>query len=83
MKHFSTSDHNVNLADILVTAQSEPVILRQESEDVAVVLSMKEYEDYRRSKVADFQAFCDEVGKKAESRGLTEEKLSDILSEDE
>ena len=81
MKHVST-DHHVNLADILVTAQSEPVILRQESEDVAVVLSMKEYEDYRRAKVADFQQFCDAVGGKAESRGLTEEKLNNILSED-
>ncbi len=43
----------------------------------------KENKDERLSKIADFQEFCDAVGKKAESQGMTEEKLNDILSEDE
>ncbi len=43
--------------------------------------SMKESKDERLAKIADFQKFCDEVGKKAESRGLTSERLKDILSE--
>ncbi len=41
--------------------------------------SMKEYEKIRKNQIKDFQDFCDEVGKKAQEKGLTEENLLQIL----
>jgi hypothetical protein len=51
--------------------------------DQAVVISPQEYAHLRGLAVADFQAFCDRVGRTAVERGLTERKLASLLRTDD
>jgi len=82
MRYVSASDAKQRLAAVLDAAQREPVVIRRQRRDVAVVLSAEEYDRLRGINVAEFQAFCDRVAGKAAARGLTERKLSLLLSGD-
>ena len=67
---------------VLDEAQREPVMIQKHNRSAAVILSIAEYERLRGLNVAEFEAFCDGVSEQAQSRGLTEEKLNDLLTED-
>ena len=82
MQYVSASDAKQRLAAILDTAQREPVMIRRQKRDVAVVLSVQEYERVCALNREEFQRFCDRVGKNAADRGLTEKKLTDILADE-
>jgi len=82
MRYVSASDAKQRLAAVLDAAQREPVVIRRQRRDVAVVLSAEEYDRLRGINVAEFQAFCDRVAGKAVARGLTKRKLSLLLSGD-
>jgi prevent-host-death family protein len=82
MQYLSSSSIFNNLSTILEIVKQEPVIISQEQEEVAIVLSMKEYQKILSNNIRDFQYFCDQVGQKAQEKGLTEEKLFDILTND-
>jgi hypothetical protein len=43
------------------------------------VLSPDDYRRLVRLNIDEFQRFCDQVGKNAESAGLTQEKLDQLL----
>jgi antitoxin Phd len=64
---------------LLADAQSGPITIRRHARDVAVVISPQDYVRLGLA-VADFQAFCDRVGRSATERGLTELKLRALLS---
>jgi PHD/YefM family antitoxin component YafN of YafNO toxin-antitoxin module len=70
------------LAALLDAAQREPIIIRRQKRDVAVVLSPQEYDRLRAANIADFQRFCDRISDRAAERGLTEEKLNELLADD-
>ena len=82
MKYVSASDAKQKLAAILDAAQREPVMIRRQKRDVAVLLSAREYERLRALNCEEFERFCDQVGKQAAARGLTEKKLTRILAHD-
>jgi prevent-host-death family protein len=82
MRHVSATEAKQALAAVLDAAQREPVIIRRQQRDVAVVLSMHEYERLTALNVEEFQRFCDRIGEQAKARGLTEEKLTEILASD-
>jgi antitoxin Phd len=69
-----------NLLSFLDSIQNEPIAIVQSERQIAVILSIQEYERLINSNVADFQQFCDQVGQQAEAKGLTEEKLQEILN---
>ena len=81
MKYVSATEAKQRLAAILDAAQSEPVMIRRQNREVAVMLSPKEYDRLRGLNIAEFEQFCDRIGKEAASRGLTEEKLAEIIEE--
>lgn len=62
-----------NRRRVLDAAQREPVIIRRQNRDVAVLLSPQDYERLRALNAMDFQQFCDRVAEKAAARGMTEE----------
>jgi prevent-host-death family protein len=82
MRHVSATEAKQALAAVLDAAQREPVIIRRQQRDVAVVLSMHEYERLTALNIEEFQRFCDRLGEQAKARGLTEEKLAEILASD-
>ena len=83
MQYVSASDAKQRLAAILDTAQREPVMIRRQKRDVAVVLSAQEYKRVCALNREEFQRFCDRVGEGAKKRGLTEKKLAEILADAE
>ena len=82
MRYVSATDAKQRLAALLDAAQREPVVIRRHERDVAVILSAEEYDRLRALNADEFQRFCDRVAERAAARGLTEEKLAEILADD-
>ena len=66
---------------LLHVGKREPVFIREENRDVAVMISPEEYERLRRIKVDRFNAICDQIATEAKARGMTEELLAEILAD--
>lgn len=81
MRSVSATEAKQKFAELLDTAQREPVVIRRHDRDIAVVISAREYEQIRAANVAEFQHFCDDVAQKATERGMTPEILEEILSD--
>lgn len=79
MKTVSANDPTQSLARALEAARREPVVIQQDRRDVAVLMSIDEYEKLTRARIQDFQQYCDRVAEKAAARGLTEAKLAELL----
>lgn len=77
----SASDAKQGLASVLETAAREPVMIQRQKRDIAVVMSVQEYQRLVHLNVAEFQRFCDQVGSSAQRNGMTEEKLAELLSD--
>ncbi|GFE68431.1 type II toxin-antitoxin system Phd/YefM family antitoxin [Chroococcus sp. FPU101] len=81
MKNVSEDLLKENLLSFLDSIQDEPIAIVQSNQKIAVILSIQEYERLVNANVADFQQFCDQVEQQAEAKGLTEEKLQEILAD--
>jgi prevent-host-death family protein len=82
MRYVSATEAKQALAAVLDAAQREPVVIRRQQREVAVILSMQEYERLTALNIEEFQRFCDVIGEQAKKRGLTEEKLTELLASD-
>jgi prevent-host-death family protein len=82
MRYVSATEAKQALAAVLDAAQREPVVIRRQQREVAVILSMQEYERLTALNIEEFQRFCDRIGEQAKERGLTEEKLGELLASD-
>lgn len=83
MRYISATDAKQRFAEVIDAAQREPVTIRRQKRDVAVVLSPQEYDRLRAANVVELERLCDIVGRRARARGLTEEKLAEILADNE
>lgn len=82
MQYLSSNKIADNISSILEVIKREPVVISQQQEEVAVILSMEEYQRIVYYNIKDFNDFCDQVGQKAKNKGLTESKLSEILADE-
>lgn len=83
MRYVSATEAKQRLSALLDAAQREPVIIRRQKREVAVLLSPQEFERLRGLNIDALQRFCDQVGAQAAGRGLTEDKLVEILGDEE
>jgi len=83
MRSISATDAQEQLPTLLADVDREPVVIRDQRRDVAVLLSTAAYDRLREAGVAEFQRFSDEVGQKAKAQGLNDEVLADLLSNEE
>jgi prevent-host-death family protein len=81
MKIISATEAKQRFAAVIDQAQREPVMIRRQNRDVAVVIAPSDYEKLRGFRVAEFNRLADEAGRQAEANGLTEEILNKILAE--
>lgn len=82
MRHVSATDAKQRLAALLDAVQREPVVIQRHERDVAVLLSAEEYERLSALNREEFERFCDRIGAEATARGLTGEKLAEILADE-
>jgi prevent-host-death family protein len=83
MKTVAATEAKNRLGAILDEAQREPIVIRRQDRDIAVVLSMA---DYERLRAGNIQAFLDlrrGVAARAAASGLTGKRLARLLSADE
>ena len=80
MRYVSATEAKQALAAVLDAAQREPVVIRRQQREIAVILSMQEYERLTALNIEEFQRFCDRIGEQAKERGLTEDRLSELLA---
>jgi prevent-host-death family protein len=83
MKTVAATEAKNRLGAILDDAQREPVVIRRQDRDIAVVLSMADYERLRSGNIQAFLDLRDQVAAEAAANGLTEERLSELLADND
>ncbi len=72
-----------SLASILDIVRREPVTIQERKKDVAVMISPADYKKLRAVKSKELMETCERASAYAKSQGLTEEKLAQLLAEDD
>jgi prevent-host-death family protein len=83
MKRIAATEAKNRLGALIDEAQREPIVIRRQDRDVAVVLSMADYERLRNGNVRAFLDLRNEMATRAAARGLTDERISELLADDD
>ena len=83
MKTVPATEAKNRLGAILDEAQREPIVIRRQNRDIAVVLSIADYERLRSGNVRAFLDLRNEVAAEAAAAGLTEKRLAELLTGDD
>ena len=78
MKTVAATEAKNRLGAILDDAQREPIVIRRQDRDIAVVLSMAEYERLRAGNIQAFLDLRNEVATQAAASGLTDDRLAGV-----
>lgn len=81
MQFISATDAKQRLAALLDAAQREPVLIRRQNRDVAVIMSAAEYERICGINNVELKRIMDRISTQAAARGLTKKILADILKD--
>ena len=82
MTTVSATHAKQNFAAILDQSQREPVRIQRHERDVAVLVSAEEYEKIRKMRVEELIRLSEENGRYAESQGMTDELLEQLLADE-
>jgi prevent-host-death family protein len=82
MQTVSATKASQNFAATLDAAQREPVLIQRHDRDIAVLVSADEYEKIHRMRVRELLHFTEETSRYAESQGMTDEVLEQLLADE-
>ena len=82
MKTIAATEAKNRLGAVLDEAQREPIVIRRQDRDIAVVLSMADYERLRSGNARAFLDLRKEVAAAAAAAGLTKPRLAVLLKND-
>jgi prevent-host-death family protein len=77
---YTASDTDPKLTTLLDAAQREHVFIERDRQEVAVLVSARDYDRLSGKATRDFLEFCDKMAAEAAAKGLTEEKLEVLLN---
>lgn len=83
MKSIDEAEAQARLDEILEETQRQPIVIRRQGQDTAVVVSIMEYERLRSLDVQGFLALRREVAEEAMSAELTPERLADLMRDED
>jgi len=83
MKKVAATVAKNRLGEILDDAQREPIVIRRQDRDVAVVLSMAEFERLRSGNINAFLEARKVLADEAKASGLTAKRLEKLLADDD
>ena len=83
MKTVTATEAKNRLGAILDDAQREPIVISRQDRDIAVVLSMADYERVRTGNIQAFLDLRNQVAAEAGANGLTENRLNELLADDD
>jgi prevent-host-death family protein len=83
MKKVAATEAKNRLGALIDDAQREPVIIQRQERDVAVLVSMRDFERLRQMNVSAFLEARNTVAAEAKRRGLTEKKLAALLADED
>lgn len=81
MKIVSATDAKQRFAAMIDAAQREPVRIRRQNRDVAVVMSPEQYDRIRGANIDELDRLCERVSRQASALGLTDEILAELLKD--
>ena len=79
MKAIDEAEAQARLDEILEEAEPQPIVIRRQGRDQAVVVSVADYERLRLANTRSFFDIRKEIVGEASASGLTEEKLAEAL----
>ena len=80
MKTVAATEAKNRLGAILDDAQHEPVVIRRQDRDVAVLLSMADYERLRAGNIRAFLDLRKQIAAEAAAKGLSGKRLAALLT---
>jgi len=83
MQTITASEARQGFAELIELSRYEPVVIQRQKRNVAVIMSMEEYQRLAHLNIAEFQRFSDRVGAKAQQAGMTEELLQTLLIDED
>lgn len=79
MRYFSATEAKQAFGTALDAAQREPVVIRKQNRDVAVLLSAEEFGKLRGLRIQSFDTICDRIAAKAKARGLDDAAYAELM----
>ena len=81
MQTISATDAKQAFGSMLDAAQREPVFIRKQNRDVAVLLSVREFEKLRGLRMDAFDRIAEIMATKTAARGMTDEILAELMAD--
>ena len=82
VKNITATEASAGFDAVLAEAQRAPILIRDQDRDLAIVLSISEYERLRTGAVQAFLDIRNSVAGEAAAAGLTEERMTELLNDD-
>ena len=83
MRKVAATEAKNRLGAILDEAQREPIVIQKQDRDVAVILSMADFNRIRASNVDAFLEASKALAAEAKAKGLTAKKLASLLADED
>ncbi len=77
----TSTEARTNFGAFLEKGSKEHVVIKRQRREIGAFIPMEEYRRFRRLSIQELNEAARMISDKASDRGLTEEKLNEILAE--